>query len=452
MGRLCSDYGWLLQQRSSVRRVSAAGDGFEMSAPDLTLPHPLASSAPTAPAARPRLFVVTQHFAPDETSTARYLTDIADALAVEFDVTVLSGTAAGPSVEGASEPGYRVVRMPTRPVEKGQLVRRLLAMVEFSWQSFNFLRRHARRGDRVVVVTTPLTLPYFVQAAASMRGARTFLILYDLYPDVLIASGLAGRWSPVVGVIKLANAWLYSRLERIVAIGDDMKRRIEASSRKSHGKITIIPNWVDIDNAEPPPADRNAVRARLPSSARFVVGLSGNLGFVHDPMTVLAAARRIKEPGIHFLLSGWGVGWDELVATCTADPVENATLVHKVPYEELTSLLAAADVWIIPYKANMEGVSVPSRFYNLLAMGKPIITLAEPDADHSRIISGEGVGWVVPPGDTTALVRVVEAAAADPGMLKAMGERARTLVARRFSRAAAGAAYRQLASGAKQDT
>ena len=52
---------------------------------------------------------------------------------------------------------------------------------------------------------------------------------------------------------------------------------------------------------------------RRPLSARFVAGLSGNLGFTHDPVIVFEAARLLRDnEDIHFLLSGWGIGFDQL--------------------------------------------------------------------------------------------------------------------------------------------
>jgi colanic acid biosynthesis glycosyl transferase WcaI len=47
--------------------------------------------------------------------------------------------------------------------------------------------------------------------------------------------------------------------------------------------------------------------------ARFVVDLSGNLGFTRDPEIVFEAARFLRDvPDIHFLLSGWGIGFERL--------------------------------------------------------------------------------------------------------------------------------------------
>lgn len=71
----------------------------------------------------------------------------------------------------------------------------------------------------------------------------------------------------------------------------------------TRNKIRFIPNWATLVPAPRPVTSDNPFRKALP--ARFVVGLSGNLGFIHDPDIVFEAARQLKDEGdIHFLLSG----------------------------------------------------------------------------------------------------------------------------------------------------
>jgi glycosyltransferase involved in cell wall biosynthesis len=77
----------------------------------------------------------------------------------------------------------------------------------------------------------------------------------------------------------------------------------------------------------------------------------------------------------------------------------------------LEAFLSAADVWIIPYRRNVAGVSVPSRFYNLLAIGRPVILVSEPDAEAALTVIEHEVGWVVEPGRADELAKTVSRAA-----------------------------------------
>ncbi len=114
---------------------------------------------------------------------------------------------------------------------------------------------------------------------------------------------------------------------------------------------------------------------------------------------------------IHFLLSGWGVGFDQLKALQADARLPNVTLVDRVEDDQLETFLSAADVWIIPYRKNVAGVSVPSRFYNLRAIGRPVILVSEPDAEAALTVIEHDVGWVVEPGNADELAKAVSHAA-----------------------------------------
>jgi colanic acid biosynthesis glycosyl transferase WcaI len=89
----------------------------------------------------------------------------------------------------------------------------------------------------------------------------------------------------------------------------------------------------------------------------------------------------------------------------------NVTLVDRVEDGQLETFLSAADVWIIPYRKNVAGVSVPSRFYNLLAIGRPVILVSELDAEAALTVTEHDVGWVVEPGRADELAKTVSRAA-----------------------------------------
>jgi glycosyltransferase involved in cell wall biosynthesis len=172
--------------------------------------------------------------------------------------------------------------------------------------------------------------------------------------------------------------------------------------------------------------------------------MSGNAGFTHDPASVFEAARILKDnKDIKFLLSGEGVGWTKIKEMQAASPIPNVTLVERVPDSELESFLSAGDVWIVPYRKNNTGVSVPSRIYNLFAIGRPIIICSEADAEAAILLREENIGWVTPPEDPQALASIIQFAASNATTTKESGHRA-VLVASRYTGKIALSAYRDL--------
>ena len=80
-------------------------------------------------------------------------------------------------------------------------------------------------------------------------------------------------------------------------------------------------------------------------------------------------------------------------------------LVDRVEDGDLEAFLSAANVWLIPYRRNVAGVSVPSRFYNLLAVGRPVVLVSEPEAEAALTVTENNLGWVVTPGMPDQLAR-----------------------------------------------
>jgi glycosyltransferase involved in cell wall biosynthesis len=262
----------------------------------------------------------------------------------------------------------------------------------------------------VITVTAPFMLPYASVAAGRCKGARSVLILHDLFPDVLVMSGLFKPRSLVARTLRTINTMMFRALDIIVTIGRDTERLLLRYRGVEPDKIRFIPNWATLAPAIRPIDPDNPFRRA--AKARFVVGLSGNLGFTHDPRIVFEAARLLRdEADIHFLLSGWGVGFETLKALQAEASLPNVSLVDRVADGQLELLLAAADIWLIPYRPNAAGVSVPSRFYNLLAIGRPVILLSEPEAEAALIVAESRLGWVVDPGKPEALAEAIRLAA-----------------------------------------
>lgn len=387
-----------------------------------------------------KIAVVSQHYPPDSSTTAAIMAAIANHLAAEAAVLVLSGTPGSASHE-SNEPGKpAVVEIRNRIPQKAALVRRALAESLFSLRVFAALLRRLQRHDVVLTVTAPFMLPYAVAAAARLKRARSVLIMHDLFPDVLIMAGLLRQRSILARVMRGANALMFRALDAIVIIGRDTEALLMRYRGVTPEKISFIPNWATLEPGVRPIEPDNPYR-RL-HAARFMVGLSGNLGFTHDPDVVFDAAQLLRDDShIHFLLSGWGIGFDRLKELQSNAGLPNVTLVDRVAEEGLEAFLAAANVWLIPYRREFAGVSVPSRFYNLLAVGRPVILVSESNAEAALTVSEHDLGWVVEPGHPELLAQTIRLAALREDSARA--ERA-AVIAQQFNFAAAMAGYSRL--------
>jgi glycosyltransferase involved in cell wall biosynthesis len=401
-----------------------------------------AKPAPKFEPQRGKVILVSQHYAPFPNSTAAYMTDIAEDLAKEGKVMVITSTPGSASTSPLVPGKPEVIEIKSWWPAKSALVSRTFAAVLFSIQVFLAVLKHARSDDVLLSVTTPFTLPYTVTLAARLRKAASASIIYDFYPDSLVMAGFLHANAFLTRLLRFANRVTFRLLDAIVIIGRDMGPKVLAYPQVSASRISLIPNWATMRIGYRELSADNPYRQRC--HEKFIVAMSGNAGFTHDPMSVLEAARILKDhEDIHFMLSGEGVGWTRIKETQAALPIPNVTLVERVPESELENFLSAGDIWIVPYLKNNTGVSVPSRIYNIFAIGRPTIICSEPDAEAAMLLQEEDIGWVTPPEDPKALAQTIAMAAFNAASTKERGRRA-AVVASRYTRQISLSAYRDL--------
>ena len=83
----------------------------------------------------------------------------------------------------------------------------------------------------------------------------------------------------------------------------------------------------------------------------------------------------------------------------------------------------------------MSGIVHPCKVYGALAIGRPVLALGPKDSYLRDILNEDQVGWSIAHGDVDAAVQALKAAAdLSDTERAAMGERARSVVAQKFSR------------------
>ncbi len=400
----------------------------------------------------PRVVVASELMYPELTSTGYYVSAIARELATAAPVTVLCG-----------QPTYaaRGTRVPRREIwqgveirrcwgttfDKNRVLGRLANMTTLGVSSFVAALRTLGPGDVVLVFTNPPVLPALVALACRVRGATYVPIIHDHYPDLLVAAAGVSEHSPLVRLLRRANRWLFAGARRIVVVGRDMKARLAGHYPGVEAKVDVYPNWAEAEAVRPASRDGNALLAGLGLTQAFVLMYAGNLGRPQELETLLAGAARLAaDPRFHLLVVGDGARRPWLEAAIRDRGLRNVTVLGPRPRQEQQQFLNACDLGLVTLVRGMWGVSVPSRLYNFLAAGKPILGVVEPGSEVDLVIREDAVGWSTPPGDVEGFVAAVRAAAASPEQLAAMGARARQAADRAYSGPTSLARYRALAT------
>jgi glycosyltransferase involved in cell wall biosynthesis len=287
-------------------------------------------------------------------------------------------------------------------------------------------------GDKVLVVTNPPLLPFLVTVATKIKKCASVLLVHDVYPEVLVAAGVLKTDSTLFKAIQALAHWLYNQVAAVVVIGRDMAN-IAITKCNEHKKIHLITNWADLDTVNPSFKQENNVLKLHRLLDSFVVQYCGNMGRTHGLEYILESAMKLKDDSIHFLLIGSGAKKSWLQKQTKDQSLSNVTILPRCTRDHLSEFLNACDLAIISFVPGMSGVSVPSRMYNIMASGKPILAITDSDSELSKVVKEENIGWVVTPGDINSIIEAITDAKSDLVRLKEMGERARKVAITKYS-------------------
>jgi glycosyltransferase involved in cell wall biosynthesis len=134
------------------------------------------------------------------------------------------------------------------------------------------------------------------------------------------------------------------------------------------------------------------------------------MGRAHEFSTILEASlllQRSGETGILFLFVGEGPSKPRLQKEVLRLGLKNVRFLSSEAEETLSESLASADLHLVTMKPGIEGAVVPSKFYGVLAAGRPCLFVGSEDSEVARVIQELGAGTVIPVGDAYSLSKVI---------------------------------------------
>ena len=374
---------------------------------------------------RPRLAFITQWFRPDRNGpilwTAQALQDQG------FDVGVLtSGTrdvvpapAHNPLndwyVDRDGDP--RALYVPAyRRYDKSPL-RRIGALTSFALTSTVLGQSALHDADVCLVYGSPATAALPAIVANLRSGLPYVMVVQDLWPDSIFATGYASNDAKGKAVTGLLNPFLdlaYRRAHHIVAITPGM-RDVLIERGVPAEKVSVIYNWVEERVYRPLPAS-GALRSALGLEERDrILIYTGNLGPAQALDNVVRAVAQLpQETPLHLVLLGGGTEREAIARLATELGAESRVhLLDPVPSEEVSDVVAGADAALVSLAdEEVFSVTLPSKTQSALAQSKPILAVGR--GDLARIVAEAGAGWVSPPEDPAALAAVLAELAATP--------------------------------------
>ncbi len=363
-----------------------------------------------------KLWIITELYYPENNQTGYYMTQIGEGLTEVFDVKIICGQP-NYAFRGTIAPKHEIhkdveiFRVRGTTLDKNILLFRLVNMITHGCSVFFTALLKIKKNDEVLTVSAPPSLPFLAALAAKIKGVEYSVIIQDKYPEILIAVKKAKTDGLFIRVFNRINRWLYRNARKIIVVGRDMKDVVERQmdyKTNRNQNLVVIPNWAALEEIEPQPKMENELLKKLGIADKFIFLYAGNMGHPQDVESIIECAGKLKDHDqIRFIFIGGGVKRKWVESQIEKQRLENVFLLDPQPREEQTNFLNACDVGFVSLVNRMYGVAMPSRTYNFLAAGKPILALTEKNSEVERIILEENVGWTVEPQNPELLLKTI---------------------------------------------
>ena len=378
-----------------------------------------------------KFWIISEIYYPVKTSTGYYVTEIAEYLAKKgMEVHVIctsSNYNKGESSSNVKEElrnGVHIHRVNTLNINKNQFIKRIIRLLLSSCELFLKSIFLIRKKDKVLIATNPAFLLLAMPIIKKIKGIYYSILVHDVFPENLVAIGKLKSDSFLYKTVKRIFDSAYRSADLCLSIGRDMN---EVLCQKTQNKTNIkfIPIWSQNKEVRPIDKSESNLSNQLNLNDKFVFQFAGNLGHAQGIDNILQSIDLMKNENCYFLFIGGGAKY-ELIKDFS-ERHKKVLLLGFQDRSKQNDFLNACDVGIVTLNDGMYGLGVPSKSYNIMAAGKPILLVADNNSEMGRCVNEYKIGWIVEPDNPKLLAKAMDKIVAETDELKKMKTNCRTI-------------------------
>jgi glycosyltransferase involved in cell wall biosynthesis len=385
---------------------------------------------------------VSQYYPPETGAAATRISDLAEALKKKgHTITVVTefpnypkGIIAdhhrGKFILKERHNGIDVVRTFVIASERGTLLQRMLFYLSFMFSAI-FGGLLTGQQDIIVATSPPLFVALSGYVLSLLKRCPFVFEVRDIWPESAKSlEQLKGKF--LIWISEKLELFLYRRSRRIIVVTRGFVDNLIAKGVPPQ-KISLVSNGVDVEFFKIRP--RTAyVQETYGLTDKFVVSYTGNMGLAQGIDAIVECATLLRdEQHIVFMLIGDGVVKRENEIEVKRRALENVVFVDTQPKNEILTFLSVADVCLVPLKkTQLFQITVPSKLYESMACGKPVVLSVNGEA--RGILEKARAGIFVEPENSEQMAQAILKLYQNPELLAEYGRNGRKYVVEHFSR------------------
>lgn len=216
---------------------------------------------------------------------------------------------------------------------------------------------------------------------AKKHGIRAIAQIADLWPETLVAYGVAGENNPVVRALRALEKKIYTSADAIVFTMEGAYDYIRAQGWEKavpREKVCFINNGVDLALFEQNKKDCPSNDAELADPSLFKIVYTGSIGKSNRLDLLVDAAALLEDKSIRILIWGSGDELENLKARVRAEGIRNVSFKGRAEKKQIPAILAGGDALFLDAfdeRVSRYGIS-SNKLFEYFASGKPILMCA----------------------------------------------------------------------------
>jgi glycosyltransferase involved in cell wall biosynthesis len=332
--------------------------------------------------------------------------------------------------------GVDVLRIATPPTRRASLVRRALAEMWLPFAMMRGIRRsplRSARWDVLVWYSPPIFFGLLIWVLRRASGARTYLILRDIFPEWAADLGIIKK-GPIYLLLKAVAAFQYAVADTIGVQTESNLAYLQNWTKSKGQRIEVLRNWL----ATTPDVGCSIQVARTTLVGRKIFVYIGNMGVAQGIQILMDMIHSLRHrDDIGFIFVGRGTEFAKLESQRVSRDLNNVLFFDEIDPSEIPGLLAQCNVGLVALHPDHKTHNIPGKFVSYVQYGLPVLACLNRGTDLEKLIENSGAGRVYVGSSVDELKILAEELADDNALRSAMSERGTRLGQSMFSPEAA---------------
>ncbi len=322
---------------------------------------------------------------------------------------------------------HAILKVQTGNMSGVSLVEKGISQLTLSGRYYRAIKKQLGHiaFDLILYSTPPITLVGPVRKLKKHLGARTYLMLKDIFPQNAVDLGMFSPKSPIYGYFRMQEKALYRVSDRIGCMSPANVDYVRRNNPKLGSKLELCPNAVIPCALQDRTEDKRALRERFAIPEDAVVYLyGGNLGKPQGiPFLVECLNANRDRADRYFIICGSG-SESGLLETFAAEAApSNVRFLPFLPKAEYDALVRGCDVGLIFLDHRFTIPNYPSRILSYMENAMPVVVCTDRNSDMGSIAEENGYGLWCESSDAAAFTKLLDRM--DKQTVEALGTAAR---------------------------